>query len=880
MVDDESLSDHNYICFSVADSVFTAGSVPYERPRFIGSRPRWNYTKLDTEILTEALEWYGVQGNSVDVDAVIDRSALEYASWIGCAVTRACDMAAPRTGRPARRRNSYWWGPRLAELRRRCIRAKRALTKCNSRLRRRTHGSMDIPDDDRRTELGRIYKLARKELREAIRLAKLNAWNELLASVEADIWGRPYLLVLGRLRRSSPCLTESLDIDTLNGLMDSLFPAGEADVTRELGGPGWSNDLAIRPAETLAAVMRKRNSNTAPGLDGVRSVIWRRAPRPMILRLTECFSACLRDGVFPDTWKRAGLVLIPKAGKSVDGRPLKVRPICLLSVTGKIFERVIAARMLSWMEEHPSAGFSNNQFGFRQGRSTCDALLRLTSIVEESIADRGVVVAVSLDICNAFNSLPHKQIMRALRAKGFPVYLRNIIRDYLSGRVVEFSVAGGRVMERVVRAGVPQGSVLGPLLWNLTYASVLGTRLWPGCHILGYADDTLIVASANSVDTAGIWATMQTAAVVSRIRRIGLAIAAEKTDAILFHGRRRPSHFPVIRVEHESIEVGRTLKYLGVVLDSRLNFGDHFSYVAAKASKVACSLGRLMPNLRGPSESKRRLYSAVVLSVLMYGSPVWHNAMYPVSAAYRRRQAPMLRVQRFIALRVIAAYRSVSLEAATLLACMPPMYLLAGFYRRTYVRIRDLKTHNNWTPEADKEIRVMERSLLNRQWQIHVGRHGLSGARVRLAIKPVFMDWIARDKKMGLGFHLTQLITGHGCFSDYLFRIGREGQIMCYHCGLGTDSAQHTLEECWSWTVERAELRLVVGPDLSLPALIRRMLASNDCWRAIASFADVVMLCKEDAERMRRNNNDASGSGSDSGSVRSMSGSDRSMTDS
>lgn len=639
MVDVESLSDHNYIYFGISDSVLVSGGMPSARTRLPFGRPRFNYSKLDSDMLIEILEWYGNQGNREDVNVVSDRSALDYASWIDRSIIDSCSMAAPRVRKSKCRKNSYWWNPQLTELRRICNKAKRILTKYNSRSRRHT---LDDNVDDIRPLLVRDYKLARRNLRAAVRTAKIESWNELLSSVEADIWGRLYLLVLGRLRRARPGLTERLDTETLDVLMDTLFPAGENHGYDRLATE-WDEELAVQPAETLTAIYQKRYSNTAPGLDGVRMMIWRKASRAMRLRLTECFSACLKDGVFPLAWKRANLVLIPKAGGNFDMRPIKARPICLLSVTGKIFERVIFSRMLSWMNDHPNARLSDNQYGFRQGRSTCDALLRLRSIVEEAIADGNFVVAVSLDICNAFNSLPFGRIMDALNAKGFPTYLKNIVGDYLYDRVVEFPVTGGRVMERSVRAGVPQGSVLGPLLWNISYDAVLKTRLWPGCHLLGYADDTFVVAVAGTIEAAAIRATMQTAAVVNKIERIGLTVAADKTEAILFHGRKKPP-FPVIRVGLEHIEVGRTLKYLGVVLDSRLYFGDHFSYVAAKASKVARALGRLMPNLRGPSENKRRLYANVVISALMYGSPVWQDALTPASASARRRQAPMLRV--------------------------------------------------------------------------------------------------------------------------------------------------------------------------------------------------------------------------------------------
>lgn len=95
-------------------------------------------------------------------------------------------------------------------------------------------------------------------------------------------------------------------------------------------------------------------------------------------------------------------------------------------------------------------------------------------------------------------------------------------------------------------------------------------------------------------------------------------------------------------------------------------------------------------------------------------------------------------------------------------------------------------------------------------------------------------------------------MTGHGCFSDYLYRIGREEFDLCFHCGADSDSAQHTLEVCGSWAIERAELCRIVGLNLSLPALIKAMLGREDCWKAVKSFASKVMLCKENAERIRR----------------------------
>lgn len=85
--------------------------------------------------------------------------------------------------------------------------------------------------------------------------------------------------------------------------------------------------------------------------------------------------------------------------------------------------------------------------------------------------------------------------------------------------------------------------------------------------------------------------------------------------------------------------------------------------------------------------------------------------------------------------------------------------------------------------------------LFKRQWEIHIGQRNASAVRVKEAILPKFTEWIER-KYGGLGFHMTQLITGHGCFNDYLMRIGKVASNMCDQCGGGVDTAQHNLQEC------------------------------------------------------------------------------------
>lgn len=131
--------------------------------------------------------------------------------------------------------------------------------------------------------------------------------------------------------------------------------------------------------------------------------------------------------------EKAKLALIPKGSENGTSRSLpSVRPICLLNDIGKAFERIIVKRIKAWSSKYPQAALSDNQYGFRKRKSTCVALTRVKAEVQRAVGNGGVVIAVSLNISNAFNSLPWPKIHKALRDKGFPTYIRRIMRGYLS----------------------------------------------------------------------------------------------------------------------------------------------------------------------------------------------------------------------------------------------------------------------------------------------------------------------------------------------------------------------------------------------------------------------------------------------------------------
>lgn len=192
---------------------------------------------------------------------------------------------------------------------------------------------------------------------------------------------------------------------------------------------------------------------------------------------------CLANGTFPDKWKIANLVLIKKPGKP-DGVPNAYRPLCLLDTFGKLLEQLLRDRLHRSLQQR--GAIHPRQHGFCPGRSTIDA----GNAVRTFCADwsKSIPMVILLDVKNAFNSAPWRRILAKLKEVDVEPYLRRIIGSYLSDRKVVAQDTEGR-QEIMITSGVPQGSILGPELWNVLYSGVLDLDLPEGCEGNAYADD-------------------------------------------------------------------------------------------------------------------------------------------------------------------------------------------------------------------------------------------------------------------------------------------------------------------------------------------------------------------------------------------------------
>ncbi|XP_018374006.1 PREDICTED: uncharacterized protein LOC108768175 [Trachymyrmex cornetzi] len=235
------------------------------------------------------------------------------------------------------------------------------------------------------------------------------------------------------------------------------------------------------------------------------------------------------------------------------------------------------------------------------------------------------------------------------------------------------------------------------------------------------------------------------------------------------------------------------------------------------------------------------------MSVILYGAPIWAQTV----ARDREIIGRVRKLQRQLALRVIRGYRTISHDAAAILSGMVPFDLAANRIRRSYLRRRDIIARDGEiTPQVGGMLLEVEQRRLIALWQRRLNELPPSGpgAIVRGAIGGDLETWVGRVHG-ALTYRVTQILTGHGVFESYLYRIGRRNSSNCLFCRATNDTAVHTLLFCPSWAEQREGLLAIVGIDRTFRAVVRDIMRSPEAWCVFAEFCETVMRRKEEDER-------------------------------
>lgn len=710
----------------------------------------------------------------------------------------------PTHGRP------YWWSEEVETLRSESLAARRRLTRARAR-----HMGQEVIE-----ALEGVLKEAKSELRRGIRKMKIKCWNQLLAQLEEDMWGQGYAIAVKTLQVET--LPYVLTKKRVREILRVLFPTSRVppSILPEIIQPG-SPFTQEELKEAVAGIKPK----SAPGPDGLTAVAVKIMSQTLPDETLAMYNCLLAAQRFPENWKTSRVVLILKKGKD-PADPSSFRPICLLNDTAKLYERLLARRIIDEAED--LGALSDTQCGFRRGKSTVTALKMVLQAVKEG--SHSWCALVMIDIKNAFNSAPWHKIIEAMVRRGFSPYLIHTVADYLKDRQIEL----GSGHFHSCSAGVPQGSVLGPILWNIYYDEILRLHYPPGVIPVAYADDLTLVVRAGEVndlkdkinrsfETAEDWASAA-----------GLRFAAQKTEIVVV---RRPGRMRMGEISLAGVRISpkRSAVCLGVVIDEKLSFGAHVQAVVGKAKERLTALQRLMPNVRGPGSRSRLLYSGVVHSILLYAAPVWKEAI-----KWEKYRTILLSAQRTILLRVASAYRTVSAEAVHVVAGVPPVDLLVK--ERAYLDTV-CRDGRNRTRGVIRQARAYTIRRWQDQWSRETGRAAWTRRLV-----PDLAAWYSCGFRRS-SYWVTQFLTGHGSFGTFTYRIGKSDTDICSACQT-QDSPEHVAYHCKRWEAERRAAVRALKTDLPSPELfLAFIIDSEENFNGMYDFITEVMKRKEKEDR-------------------------------
>ena len=375
-------------------------------------------------------------------------------------------------------------------------------------------------------------------------------------------------------------------------------------------------------AEFLAAASNLAPS-TATGPDKVAYPMLKHLPRTGMDLLLHIFNLSWSSHSFPSIWKTSSIIPIHKIGKPLDSLA-SFRPISLTTCVSKLFERIILSRLLFFLESNSI--LSPRQAGFRPGRSTLDQILFLSQSISDGFNKTrpgSRTILFTIDFSKAFDSVWHPALFHKLISAGLPPCFACWSRSFLSVRRASVVYQNHKSRSFRVRRGVPQGSVLGSVLFS-RFINDLPASLPSSVSCSLYADDLAIWSSSPSVPTA----VEATQGALFRLERWSeywcLPLNPSKCEAFFSVDPHQANLQPNLLLLGSRLRFNPTSTFLGVTIDRTLSFSKHVSSLKAKFFPRLKALRCISASSWGPSkESLSVLYKSFLRPLLTYASPKW-----------------------------------------------------------------------------------------------------------------------------------------------------------------------------------------------------------------------------------------------------------------
>ena len=395
-------------------------------------------------------------------------------------------------------------------------------------------------------------------------------------------------------------------------------PMGSTNVVVCIYLPNTVN-FFIRPTNEIEIInnINDLKSNKALGPTSIPTDIFHLIKLSVAKPLAEIVNLSFQTGIYIDVLKISKVAPIFKE-KGSDLDFSNYRPISLLSNINKIIEKIMHGRLYSFLEQHKC--IYELQFGFRTKHSTSHALIDLIEDIRKGIDDNNFSVGVFIDLQKAFDTVDHKILLSKLDHYGVRGKANDWFRSYLNGRKQYVSINGTDSDLRSVEYGVPQGSVLGPLLF-LLYINDLHFSI-KYSMTRHYADDTCLLIKNKSLKRLKKQLNIDLKVLTSWLKANKIALNAGKTEILIFRNPKKPINYDLkLTLDGHRLYPSTYVKYLGILIDPHLNWSYHTKTLAPKLSRAIGMLAK-MRHFVTP-EILRNLYFGIFFSLMTYGAQIW-----------------------------------------------------------------------------------------------------------------------------------------------------------------------------------------------------------------------------------------------------------------